>query len=147
MIMKLLPLLMTLPLGLGALPVQAGFQHHYGRNGYSGSRCYQNVVQERYIPGNQWRRGRIHRWTERREVPCEYGSWSPRPEPRYHPQQAPQQRPAANLDNNSCIEGAILGGILGGGAGYAASRGDGRGWAIPLGVVGGALVGCQVDGG
>ena len=31
-----------------------------------------------------------------------------------------------------CVEGAVLGGILGGGAGVAASRGDGRWWAIPL---------------
>ena len=51
------------------------------------------------------------------------------------------------MDNNSCLEGSILGGILGGGAGAAASRGDGRLWAIPLGIVGGAMVGCQVDGG
>ena len=36
-------------------------------------------------------------------------------------------------DDNSCIEGGILGGIAGGGIG-AASRGDGRWWAIPLGI-------------
>jgi outer membrane lipoprotein SlyB len=58
---------------------------------------------------------------------------------------APQKQ--HQTDDNSCIEGSILGGILGGGAGAAASRGDGRLWAIPLGIVGGALVGCQVDGG
>ena len=27
------------------------------------------------------------------------------------------------------------------------SRGDGRWWAIPLGIVGGSIVGCQIDGG
>ena len=52
-----------------------------------------------------------------------------------------------NVDNNSCVEGSIIGGILGGGAGAAASRGDGRWWAIPLGIVGGSMVGCQIDGG
>ena len=52
-----------------------------------------------------------------------------------------------HVDDNSCIEGSVLGGILGGGAGAAASRGDGRLWAIPLGIVGGAMVGCQIDGG
>ena len=40
---------------------------------------------------------------------------------------------------------AVCGG--GGGAGAAASRGDGRWWAIPLGIVGGSMLGCQVDGG
>ena len=52
-----------------------------------------------------------------------------------------------NVDDNSCIEGSIIGGIAGGGLGAALSRGDGRWWAIPTGIVGGALVGCQVDGG
>jgi uncharacterized protein YcfJ len=50
-------------------------------------------------------------------------------------------------DDNSCIEGSILGGIAGGGLGAALSRDAGRLWAIPLGVVGGAMAGCQVDGG
>ena len=52
-----------------------------------------------------------------------------------------------NVDDNSCIEGSVLGGIAGGGLGAALSRGDGRLWAIPLGIVGGAMAGCQVDGG
>lgn len=58
-----------------------------------------------------------------------------------------QPERAQNTDDNSCIEGSILGGIAGGGLGAALSRGDGRWWAIPTGIVGGALVGCQVDGG
>ena len=52
-----------------------------------------------------------------------------------------------DVDNNSCVEGSILGGIAGGGLGAALSRDAGRLWAIPLGVVGGAMAGCQVDGG
>ena len=51
------------------------------------------------------------------------------------------------VDDNSCIEGSILGGIAGGGLGAALSRKEGRLWAIPTGIVGGALVGCQMDGG
>ena len=51
------------------------------------------------------------------------------------------------VDNNDCSGGTVAGGILGGGAAAAMSRGDGRWWAIPLGVVGGAMVGCQIDGG
>lgn len=50
-------------------------------------------------------------------------------------------------DNNSCIEGTILGGIAGGGIAAGLSKGDAMPWSIPLGVVGGALVGCQIDGG
>ena len=57
------------------------------------------------------------------------------------------QHTHSNVDDNSCIEGAIIGGILGGAGGAAASRGPDMAWAIPLGVVGGSLVGCQVDGG
>ena len=52
-----------------------------------------------------------------------------------------------HVDDNSCIEGSVLGAIGGGGAGAALSRGDGRWWAIPLGIVGGAMIGCQIDGG
>ena len=58
----------------------------------------------------------------------------------------PQQK-QQKTDDNSCIEGSIIGGIAGGGLGAALSRGDGRWWAIPTGIVGGALVGGQVDGG
>ncbi len=50
-------------------------------------------------------------------------------------------------DGNECSEGALLGGILGGGAGAALSRGDGRWWAIPTGIVVGSVIGCDVDGG
>ena len=39
-----------------------------------------------------------------------------------------------------------LGG-LGGGLGAVLSRGEGRWWAIPTGVVTGAMLGCQIDGG
>ena len=59
----------------------------------------------------------------------------------------PAPNVGGGVDDNSCVEGAVLGGILGGGAGAAASRGDGRWWAIPLGIVGGSMVGCQIDGG
>ena len=43
--------------------------------------------------------------------------------------------------------GAIKLGILGGGAGAALSQGDGRWWAIPLGIASGAVIGCDIDGG
>ena len=39
------------------------------------------------------------------------------------------------------------GGILGGGLATAISRGKDRWWAIPAGVIGGSMVGCEIDGG
>ncbi len=63
------------------------------------------------------------------------------------PQSTKPRKPAKGSDDNSCLEGSVIGGIAGGGLGAALSRGDGRWWAIPSGIVGGALVGCQIDGG
>ena len=50
-------------------------------------------------------------------------------------------------DNNSCLEGTLAGGVLGGALGGILSKKDNWIWTIPAGAVGGALVGCQVDGG
>ena len=51
------------------------------------------------------------------------------------------------MGSEMCIRDRIAGGILGGGAAAALSRGDGRWWAIPLGVVVGSHIGCDADGG
>ena len=37
--------------------------------------------------------------------------------------------------------------FLGGGIGAALSQDEGRWWAIPLGVVTGSAIGCDIDGG
>ena len=109
-------------------------------------KCYKNV--ERYIPGyyddfGNWKVGRVK--TTRKRVSCHRLYERPRKpyihEHHHHPDVG------GHVDDNSCIEGSILGGIAGAGAGAALSRGDGRWWAIPLGIVGGSMVGCQVDGG
>ena len=50
-------------------------------------------------------------------------------------------------DNNSCIEGTITGGVLGGALGGVLATKKNWIWSIPAGAVGGALVGCQIDGG
>jgi len=115
------------PLSAFAEPVRI-YQENY---------CYQNT--EQYIPGYYNNHGQYvggYVKTNRRRVPCGYHSRR-----QYIPQNNHQ------TDNNSCIEGSILGGIAGGGLGAALSRGNGRWWAIPLGIVGGSMVGCQVDGG
>ena len=144
MTMKIFPLALALLVSMPSVAF-AG----YGQSGFS-RQCFKEVYREEYEPGTIYSPGRVRRWTEQREVPCEgettgylYQEY-PDPIPPT-PHQSAYVDPYA--DNNSCIEGAVLGGIAGGGAGYAASRGDGRGWAIPLGVVGGVLLGCQLDGG
>jgi uncharacterized protein YcfJ len=99
--------------------------------------CYETIYREEYIPGTSQRPGRVKTFRERVRVPCR------NQQPTYNEPRTSH----SNVDDNSCIEGAIIGGIAGGGAGAALSRGDGRWWAIPLGVVSGTMVGCQIDGG
>ena len=112
----------------------------YSQRGYS-EQCFRQVYREEYIPGTRNRPGRVRRWTENIEVPCR----RPQPRPYYQPHHNPAPRP--HTDNNSCIEGAILGGLAGGAGGAALSRNEGMFIGIPLGIVGGALIGCQLDGG
>ena len=129
--MKLQAFLLS-ALMIAPLPAFAGH-----RRVYEESYCYRNT--EQYVPGyynefGQYVGGYVK--TNRKRVPCGYHS---------HRQYVPQNQ--HQTDNNSCIEGSVLGGIAGGGLGAALSRGDGRWWAIPLGIVGGSMVGCQIDGG
>ena len=58
-----------------------------------------------------------------------------------------QGSPAPEGDTNSCVEGTIAGGLIGAGIGGFATKGQARWIGIPAGVVGGALLGCQIDGG
>ena len=109
----------------------------YSQRGFS-EQCFKEVYREEYIPGTRSRPGRVRRWTENIEVPCQRPQYNPQPEVR--PQPAP-------VDDNSCIEGAILGGLGGGAAGAALSRDEGNFIGIPLGIIGGVLIGCQLDGG
>jgi hypothetical protein len=49
----------------------------------------------------------------------------------------------AQQREKSCQIGRLVGGLVGGGVGYAASRQDGRAWAVPLGALLGTQVGCN----
>ena len=128
---------------LSALPVSAeSIGDRSNRQAYSSQRgyaheekCYRNEYREEYVPGTSNSPGYVKSYRERVKVPCNNRIYR-------RDDHLPKE-----VDDNSCIEGSILGGILGGGAGAAASRGDGRYWAIPLGIVSGAMVGCQIDGG
>jgi len=136
---------MTSTPALAGGPAIGSFHRHRHQTVHYEEYCYKNV--ERYVPGyvnkhGQWVGGYVR--TKRKKVPCR-GYYVPQSSPdiRYE-----EEHPdVGRHDDNSCIEGGILGGIAGGGIGAAASRGDGRWWAIPLGIVGGSMVGCQMDGG
>ena len=105
------------------------------QRGYSSSRtCTRNEYREEYIPGTRNDPGYVKKWEETVEVPCPDSS-------------VRSKNKNEELDNNDCSEGKIAGGILGAGFATAISRGKDRWWAIPAGLVGGSMVGCQVDGG
>ena len=48
-----------------------------------------------------------------------------------------------DVDTNDCSDGTVVGGLLGGGLAGFGSRGKDRWWAIPTGIVGGAMLGCD----
>ena len=110
--------------------------------GYSSSKsCYRSEYREEYVPGTEDAPGYVRSWKETIEFPCERN-------------RATITRPTRTVverhyevDNNDCTDGKIAGGLLGGAAGAALSRGDGRWWAIPTGIVAGSMIGCDIDGG
>ena len=103
------------------------------QRGFSTTRtCTRNEYREEYIPGTRNDPGYVKKWEETVEVPCP-GSNS--------------IRNINQFDNNDCSEGTLAGALLGGGLATAISRGKDRWWAIPAGVIGGSLVGCEIDGG
>ena len=95
--------------------------------------CWRSVYREEYVPGTRKNPGYVTSWEEDIQVPCEKRKTT-----------TIQQR---DDDGNDCTDGKIAGGILGGAAGAALSRDEGRWWAIPLGVVTGSAIGCDIDGG
>ena len=121
--------------------VSPAFADDYQR-GYSSSKtCYRSEYREEYIPGTEDDPGYVRSWKETIEFPCQNNS-------------ATIQRPTRTVverhyevDDNDCSDGKIAGGLLGGGAAAAMSRGDGRWWAIPLGIVVGRNIGSDAAGG
>ena len=113
------------------------------QEGYASSKtCYKQTYREEYVPGTKEDPGFVRFFNETIEVPCKrdiagggYGG------------KKVIRQTEVTYDDNDCSDGKIAGGLLGGGAAAAMSRGDGRWWAIPLGVVAGATIGCDIDGG
>ena len=109
------------------------------QSGYSKSRtCYRSEYREEYVPGTENDPGYVKSWKETLEVPCDpddvAGSKIIR-------------KTVVEYDDNDCSEGTVIGGLLGGGLAGFGSRGKDRWWAIPSGIIGGAMLGCAVDGG
>jgi len=119
-------------LALGTtLPIEA---NEY-QAGYSTSKtCIRTEYREEYIPGTLVNPGYVRSWNETVEVPC-------------HSSPVSRQHTYDHIDTNDCSDGSVAGGILGGGIATAISRGKDRWWAIPAGIFGGSMIGCQVDGG
>ena len=90
--------------------------------------CTRTEYREEYIPGTKSSPGYVRNYEVDVEIPC-------------------GETKAEKINNNDCTDGKIAGALLGGGVGGAISRKEGRWWAVPLGAVTGAAIGCQVDGG
>ena len=110
--------------------------------GYSSTKsCYRSEYREEYIPGTEDSPGYVRSWKETIEFPCDNNS------ARIHRPTRTVVENHYDVDDNDCSDGKIAGGLLGGGLAAAISRGDGRWWAIPTGIVTGAMIGCDIDGG
>ena len=122
--------------------------------GYSHQRtCFKSEYREEYIPGTEDNPGYVKSWKETVEVPCEDTPTHVHPDP--HPDvgrgsSGTYRRHVTvyeNVDTNDCSDGTVAGALLGGGLAGFGSRGKDRWWAIPSGIIGGAMLGCAVDGG
>jgi len=124
---------------LALTPVSASAEYVDSRSGYAHTqRCYRSEYREEYVPGSEDNPGYVKSWKETIEYPCN--------EPDTTTRRQVIQR-MEEVDDNDCTDGKVAGAILGGGVGAALSRDEGRWWAIPLGVVTGSAIGCDIDGG
>ena len=109
--------------------------------GYSASRtCFKTEYREEYVPGTEFDPGYVKSWKETVEVPCGNEVVESKVYKRH-------VTVIENVDTNDCSDGTVAGALLGGGLAGFGSRGKDRWWAIPTGILGGAMVGCQIDGG
>ena len=110
--------------------------------GYSSSRsCFREEYREEYVPGTVNSPGYVRSWKETVEFPCR----------RFHTSETPREstrtRTYEEYDENDCSDGTVAGALLGGGLAGFGTRGKDRWWTIPTGIIGGAMLGCAVDGG
>tara|TARA_B100000927_G_scaffold280594_1_gene265312 strand:+ start:96 stop:497 length:402 start_codon:yes stop_codon:yes gene_type:complete len=131
-----LPLAAILMASSLTIPAEAG--HRYERYHYRNEVCTKTVTKEIYHPPyttyNPGKYGYIEYDSYDIEVPCRRH--------RRHYNTSPSEP-----DTNDCSEGTAIGALLGGAGAAAISENDAYIWSIPLGIVGGAMAGCQIDGG
>ena len=122
---------------------QAGWSHE--------RTCFKSEYREEYIPGTENDPGYVKSWKETVEVPCKDAPTYTDPHPDVGRRSSGTYRRHVtvyeDVDTNDCSDGTIAGALLGGGLAGFGSRGKDRWWAIPSGIIGGAMVGCAVDGG
>ena len=124
---------------LALTPVSASAEYVDSRSGYAHTqKCYRSEYREEYIPGSEYNPGYVKSLKETIEYPCNTPD-------RVSRRQVIERQ--YEVDDNDCTDGKVAGAILGGGVGAALSRDEGRWWAIPLGVVTGSAIGCDMDGG
>ena len=109
--------------------------------GYSASRtCFKTEYREEYVPGTEVDPGYVKSWKETVEVPCGTEVVESKVYKRH-------VTVIENVDTNDCSDGTVAGALLGGGLAGFGTRGKDRWWTIPTGIIGGAMLGCAVDGG
>ena len=138
--MKFLPFLFSLMMFTPVATI-AGSEHTY-QEGYSTTKtCYRSEYREEYVPGDEDDPGYVKSWKETIEFPCDNTEAS------ISTPKRTVVETYREVDDNDCSEGTLIGGLLGGGLAGFGSRGKDRWWAIPTGIVGGSMIGCQIDGG
>ena len=110
-------------------------------------KCFKTVYREEYVPGTMKNPGYVKSYKERVKVPCDDTTVERTYINRHGVRVDKHTHKSSSVDDNSCVEGSVIGGILGGAAGGTLATKKNWIWSIPVGVVSGAMVGCQVDGG
>ena len=146
--MKTLPTLTALALLTPTVAFAEPIMHTVGGDplGYTEqAACFRFEYREEYVPGTRKNPGYVKSYTDKVEVPCR--------RPRRHGPYRPSghhghiEQSTGPVDDNSCIEGTILGGLAGGALGGVLATEENWIWSIPTGIIGGAMTGCQIDGG
>ena len=140
-------LLALTPVSAVASPI---YMPNDSQPGYSNQRsCFKTEYREEYIPGTEDNPGFVKSWKDTIEVPCDDANIGWHRPHRPHREDRPYYRRHVTVyeDTNDCSEGTIAGGLLGGGLATAISRGKDQWWAIPTGIITGAMIGCDIDGG
>ena len=102
--------------------------------------CFKTEYREEYVPGTEFDPGYVKSWKETVEVPCGNEVVESKVYKRH-------VTVYENVDTNDCSDGTVAGALLGGGLAGFGTRGKDRWWTIPTGIIGGAMLGCAVDGG